>query len=384
MTSAAKSPHPASWAVRPVDIASGIPELVVVIPTLNERDNVPLIVERLNGVLAGITWEAIFVDDDSPDGTADAVRELAQRQGNIRCLQRLGRRGLASACIEGILASAAPYAAVMDGDLQHDENLLPAMLAKIKEEDLDIVVASRHVRDGGVGDWQRSRIMISDIATRLGRLVVKADLSDPMSGFFLIRRDAFAVAMRSLSGQGFKILLDLFASAPRPFAFAEVPLQFRQRLHGESKLDAMVAWEYLMLLLQKLVGPAVPVRFLLFATIGALGVGTHMLTLWFATHVLLIAFALGQAADADGAGLFLGGVRRRRRRQCRRRLLFKRRSSGVVAGGARRRCGIGGVELRDVVDLHLDAAPAAAAGDRCARGGGQRNARRAAAIGAPR
>jgi dolichol-phosphate mannosyltransferase len=296
MTSAAKSPHPASWAVRPVDIASGIPELVVVIPTLNERDNVPLIVERLNGVLAGITWEAIFVDDDSPDGTADAVRELAQRQGNIRCLQRLGRRGLASACIEGILASAAPYAAVMDGDLQHDENLLPAMLAKIKEEDLDIVVASRHVRDGGVGDWQRSRIMISDIATRLGRLVVKADLSDPMSGFFLIRRDAFAVAMRSLSGQGFKILLDLFASAPRPFAFAEVPLQFRQRLHGESKLDAMVAWEYLMLLLQKLVGPAVPVRFLLFATIGALGVGTHMLTLWFATHVLLIAFALGQAA----------------------------------------------------------------------------------------
>jgi dolichol-phosphate mannosyltransferase len=276
--------------------AGGAPELTVVIPTLNERDNVPIIVERLNQVLAGTAWEAIFVDDDSPDGTADVVRALARRQPNIRCLQRLGRRGLASACIEGILASAAPYAAVMDGDLQHDEGLLPAMLDKIKAERLDIVIASRYVGAGSVGDWQRSRIMISDFATRLGRLVVKAELSDPMSGFFIIRREAFGAAMRSLSGQGFKILLDLFASAPRPLAFAELPLHFRQRLHGESKLDAMAGWEYLMLLLQKLVGPAVPVRFLLFAMIGGLGIGTHLLTLWFGIHVLLAAFALAQAA----------------------------------------------------------------------------------------
>ena len=84
------------------------PELAVVIPTLNERDNVPLVVERLNRVLAGIDWEAIFVDDDSPDGTADVVRALARRQSNIRCVQRLGRRGLASACIEGILPAPRP------------------------------------------------------------------------------------------------------------------------------------------------------------------------------------------------------------------------------------------------------------------------------------
>ena len=130
------------------------PELAIVIPTLNERDNVPIVVQRLNRVLAGISWEAIFVDDDSPDGTAEVVRGLAQQQPNIRCLQRLGRRGLSSACIEGILASAAPYAAVMDGDLQHDENLLPAMLAKLKAERLDIVIASRHIGQGGVGDWR--------------------------------------------------------------------------------------------------------------------------------------------------------------------------------------------------------------------------------------
>lgn len=268
-------------------------ELSVVIPTLNERDNVPLIVERLNRVLDGIAWEVIFVDDDSPDGTADAVRMLARRQGNIRCLQRIGRRGLASACIEGMLASSAPYLAVMDGDLQHDEALLPRMFAKIRAERLDVVVASRHVTDGSLGNFEASRVAISNFATRLSRLVVKADLTDPMSGFFVIERSAFDGAMRRLSGQGFKILLDLFASTPRPFAFAELPLHFRERLHGESKLDALVAWEYLMLLLQKLLGPAVPVRFLLFSLIGALGVGVHLTTLWSVLH--FAPFATAQA-----------------------------------------------------------------------------------------
>jgi dolichol-phosphate mannosyltransferase len=271
------------------------PELAVVIPVLNEADNVAPLVERLTRALAGIRWEAIFVDDDSPDGTADVVRALARLQGNLRCVQRLGRRGLSSACIEGILSSAAPYIAVMDGDLQHDEMLLPQMLAKIRAERLDVVVASRYTDAGSVGDWQRSRVVISDVAGRLSRLVVKADLTDPMSGFFMVDRDAFAAAMRSLTGQGFKILLDLFASSPRPLAFAEVPLSFRQRLHGESKLDTLVAWEYLMLVLQKLVGPAVPVRFLLFSSIGALGIGTHLLTLWFGTHMLAIAFPVAQA-----------------------------------------------------------------------------------------
>ena len=325
---------PSAWNAMPEpasELASELaPELAIVIPTLNERDNVPIVVERLNRVLAGNSWEVIFVDDDSPDGTADVVRALARRQPNIRCLQRLGRRGLSSACIDGILATAAPYAAVMDGDLQHDENLLPGMLAKLKAERLDIVIASRHIREGGVGEWQRSRVMISNFANRLGRLVVKADLTDPMSGFFLLKRDAFTETMRSLSGQGFKILLDLFASSPRPLAFAEVPLHFRQRLHGESKLDAMVAWEYLMLLLQKLVGPAFPVRFVLFSMIGVLGVGTHLLTLWFATHVLLVAFALAQSVAtvvAMTGNFFLNNLFTYRDRRLRGRRLW----SGLVS-----------------------------------------------------
>ena len=155
----------ANTAARPV-------ELAIVIPTLNERENVTTLVDRLATVLAGIRWEVVFVDDDSSDGTADLVRELGQQQGNIRCVQRLGRRGLSSACIEGILASSAPFTAVMDADLQHHEALLPKMLATIKDQQLDIVVGTRYGEDGSVGDWQKSRVVISDLASRLARLVV--------------------------------------------------------------------------------------------------------------------------------------------------------------------------------------------------------------------
>jgi dolichol-phosphate mannosyltransferase len=282
-------------------------EMAVVIPTLNERDNVAVLVYRLNAALSGIRWEAIFVDDDSDDGTADLVRAIGRRQANIRCVQRLDRRGLASACIEGILSSSAPYIAVMDADLQHDERLLPQMLAGIKGHPVDVVIASRHIAGGSLGEWQGSPAKISDFATRLSRTIVKAQLSDPMSGFFLIKRSAFTAAMRNLSGQGFKILLDIFASAPRPLSFAELPYHFGRRLQGESKLDTLVAWEYLMLLLDKLVGHLIPVRFLLFASIGGLGVFTHLATLWLAIHALRFDFDAGQslATIAAMTGHFL-------------------------------------------------------------------------------
>jgi len=281
----------------PVPEPAALPiELAVVIPTLNERENIAALVDRLCIVLAGIRWEAVFVDDDSPDGTADLVRELGQRQSNIRCVQRLGRRGLSSACIEGILASSTPFIAVMDADMQHDEALLPDMLAMIKDRELDVVVGTRYGVNGSVGDWQRSRVVISTVASRLARLVIKAELTDPLSGFFLITRGAFAQTMRNLSGQGFKILLDIFASSPRPLAFAELPFHFRHRVHGASKLDTLVAWEYLTLLLDKLAGPIIPVRFLLFAMIGSFGVLTHLATLWLAVYPFGIPFAAGQTS----------------------------------------------------------------------------------------
>jgi dolichol-phosphate mannosyltransferase len=229
----------------------------------------------------------------APDGSADKIRALAQADARVRCVQRIGRRGLSTAVIEGMLSSSAPYLAVIDADLQHDERALAGMLATIKAQDLDVVIGSRHTAGGGIGEWDRRRVTISGIAGRLARLVVPAELSDPMSGFFVISRSTFEQAVRRLSGQGFKILVDLFASTPVPYPFAEIPYQFRQRLHGESKLDSLVVWEYLMLLLDKRLGRFVPARFVSFAAIGISGVAVHFITLY--CTLQLLAFPIAQA-----------------------------------------------------------------------------------------
>jgi dolichol-phosphate mannosyltransferase len=271
-------------------------ELSVVVPTFGERGNVAELVRRLEAALAGRSWEVIFVDDDSPDGTADLVCALGRTDGRIRCIQRIGRRGLASACIEGMLASTAPYQAVMDADLQHDETLLPRMLDVLQAGDADIVVGSRYLAPGGLGELDESRARISRFATKLSRLVLHCDLKDPMSGFFMIRREAFAERVRALSGIGFKILLDLFASSAQPLRYRELPYEFRRRLSGESKLDSQAVWEYLMLLLDKLVGRFVPVRFVAFALVGTLGIGVHLATVWLLFRGLQVGFPAAQAA----------------------------------------------------------------------------------------
>jgi dolichol-phosphate mannosyltransferase len=274
-------------------------ELCVIVPSFNERDNIAPLLRGLDQALAGIAWEVVFVDDDSPDGTAAAIRDIAQRDPRVRCLRRIGRRGLSTAVIEGMLASSAPYLAVIDADLQHDETLLPQMLAAVRRQGLDIVVASRYLDGGGFGDWSTRRAGISRFATRLARLVVPAELTDPMSGFFLITRPAFERVVRRLSGQGFKILLDLFASAATPYRYLELPYVFRPRLYGESKLDSLVVWEYLMLLLDKLIGGIVPVRFILFSGVGGLGIAVHLTTLFLTLGAL--PFAASQAAATVAA-----------------------------------------------------------------------------------
>ena len=253
-------------------------ELSVIVPTRNERDNVGVLVERLHQVLSGVRWEAIFVDDDSTDGTIPALRALAA-DPQVRLIHRIGRRGLSSACIEGVQASTAPYVAVMDADLQHDEALLPAMLVTLKTGPYDLVVGSRYVSGGAIDDWDAQRAKMSDLATRLGQLVLRTRIADPMSGFFMIRRSAFDAAVRQLSAMGFKILIDLVASSPEPLRIKELPYTFRPRVAGESKLDALVAWEYLVLLGDKLIGRFVPIRFVIFSAIGLIGLAGHLLVL---------------------------------------------------------------------------------------------------------
>ncbi len=278
--------------------AGRVVELSVIVPTFNERDNVLEIVRRLEVCLEGIAWEVIFVDDDSVDGTAARVREAAQQNRRVRCLQRIGRRGLSSACVEGMLASSAPYLAVMDGDCQHDETLLPRMLDILRAGDADIVVGSRYVDGGGIGTWNGSRARMSRLATRLGRAVIKQDLSDPMSGFFALRRDALESAVRKLSNLGFKILVDVMASSPRPLRLKEIPYEFRERRAGQSKLDSQAIWDYVMLLADKLIGHLVPVRFVAFMAVGTLGVLVHFAVLTALFRTMSVSFTYSQSAAA--------------------------------------------------------------------------------------
>ncbi len=269
-------------------------ELSVVIPTFKERGNIAPLLERLNVALQGIAWEAIFVDDDSPDGTAEFVKSVAAKDLRIRCLRRITRRGLAGACIEGILSSAAPYVAVMDADLQHDENLLPRMLQKLRGGD-DLVVGSRYIEGKATAGFSSGRDAISRVATSLAQRLTGVTLTDPMSGFFMLRRAIFDPLAAELSPHGFKILLDIVITARGRFRLSEEPFVFAERLTGKSKLDAQVGLDFLGLLVSKVSGGAVTPRFLSFALVGALGVVVHLTVL----RLCLLAdmdFALAQTA----------------------------------------------------------------------------------------
>jgi dolichol-phosphate mannosyltransferase len=281
-TGAATVPRAEIWPapVNRVERAPAAPlEVSIVVPTFNERLNVTELVARIERALRGISWELIFVDDDSPDGTSAEVKAIAVRDSRIRCLRRIGRRGLSSACIEGMLAAAAPVLVVMDADLQHDESKIPAMLAALEAEGAELVIASRYTEGGAIGNWDKTRALMSRVATRLSRMVCRQHISDPMSGFFMIRAEALDRCVRGLSGTGFKILLDIVASSPGVLQIAEVPYTFRERLHGESKLDSLVMWDFGMLLAEKTIGRYVPVRFLAFTLVGGAGVLVHLATL---------------------------------------------------------------------------------------------------------
>jgi len=270
------------------------PELTVVLPAFNESANIPIMVERLSRALAGIDWEVIVVDDNSPDGTSAVSRALGAEDRRVRCIRRIGRRGLAGACIEGMLASQARFVAVMDADLQHDETLLAAMVAKLRDGDTDLVAASRYIEGVTGSGFSAGRAKASQWSTALARKLLKVELTDPMSGFFMLRRDVIDELAPKLSTQGFKILLDIAATGRGLLRVTEMPYVFGARLHGESKLDARVALDFGQLLLAKLTNDAVSYRFVLFCLVGATGIGVHMAALYTVHALGVPGFGLQQ------------------------------------------------------------------------------------------
>jgi dolichol-phosphate mannosyltransferase len=271
---------PAASAVDDAPLA-----LAVIIPTFNEAANVEPLLHRLSLALAGIRWEAVFVDDNSPDGTSNIVREIALTNPQVRIVQRIGRRGLTSAVVEGMLATAAPVLAVIDGDMQHDETILPKMYTAVASGEADLAVGTRYANGGGVGEWDKNRALASRIATRISHWAIKAPLSDPMSGLMAISRQTLMAAIPRMSGMGFKVLLDIVASLPAVPRIAEVPYIFRERELGESKAGALVLAEYAALIADKTIGQYVPLRLISFLGVGGMGVGVHLsllgLCLWF-------------------------------------------------------------------------------------------------------
>jgi dolichol-phosphate mannosyltransferase len=255
----------------------GGPDVSIIVPCYNERANVRPLVEMLRKVLDGRRWEVIFVDDNSPDGTSDVVRALAQEDRRVRGLCRIGRRGLSSAVIEGALSSSAQVVAVMDGDLQHDESRLPALIDAVAGGRCDLAVGSRHVEGGSnqglANAWRHA---LSDGGIWLAQRFMPVRLTDPMSGFFAIRQDRFQQIAPFLAATGFKILLDLVLSSPRPLKVQEIPCGFRARVAGESKLDVVVMLQFGALLVDKLCRGLVPLRFIAFCGVGLAGVLTNL------------------------------------------------------------------------------------------------------------
>lgn len=227
-------------------------EVSIIIPCYNEKDNVFPLFKALDKALVGWKWEAIFIDDHSPDGTIEQVRHLARQDIRARGILRIGKRGLSSAVIDGVLSSSAEYIAVIDGDMQHDETRLPEMLTAVMQEHYDFAVGSRHVSGGsnqGLANYWRR--FLSDYGIKLSQKFLPVPLQDPMSGFFVVKRTLFLKLLPQLTGTGFKILLDLILSCPSTIRIIEIPFQFRKRLSGQSKLDFRVMVQFMIMFLQK-------------------------------------------------------------------------------------------------------------------------------------
>ena len=270
-------------------------DLTVVVPTLNERDNVRPLVAALEVALDGLSWEVLFVDDNSTDGTLEVLADFAAESSRVHFIRRVGRRGLSSAVVEGMLASTTPYVAVMDADLQHDESVIRGMYEAVRAGTVDVASASRFLEPSHVEGLSERRERLSRLGIWLCRLIVKADLTDPLTGCFVVSRTVINEVVERLSLRGFKILLDIFASSRRPLAYREFPMHFRRRYSGESKLDTLVSLEFLTVVADKLVGRWIPIRFVAFVLVGSFGVLVHIAVLATAFRWLALDFAVSQA-----------------------------------------------------------------------------------------
>ena len=270
------------------------PALSIIVPTYQESANIPILFERIKVALNDLPWEMIVVDDDSPDGTSSVAFALAAKDQRIRCLRRVNRSGLAGAVIEGWMSSSADYVAVIDGDLQHDESVLLAMYQALANGTGNLAIGTR-LRKSNSESLSPARQWLSDLGAWCFRRIGRTSVTDPMSGFFMIRREIVSRLAPRLSADGFKILVDVILSAGGGLHIVEVPYGFRKRNAGESKLTPLVAIDFLGLVIHHATAGIIPIRFVLFAMVGAIGLVVHIAALltvveWFK----MLTFDFGQ------------------------------------------------------------------------------------------
>ena len=300
--------------------------LTIVVPTFNERANIRPLLEALDQCLSPGEWKVIFVDDDSPDDTATEIRACQADYSNIDLITRVGRRGLSSACIEGFHAATTPFIAVIDADLQHDESVLTEMLSLLREGKAEMVIGTRFSGAGGTGDGLSPvRMLVSQSAALLTRALFRVKISDPMSGFFVMKREVFTQVSHRLSAVGFKIMMDIIINHRPRLTMAEVPYTMRARYQGESKLDWLVAVEYVAMLISLRLGKLVSPSFVVFSAVGCSGLVVHATALYLLVQMYQFTFLFGQSIAtlmAMTTNFFLNNTVTFRRRRLRGKAIF--------------------------------------------------------------
>lgn len=279
-------------------------DLTIIIPTLNERENVPILLEKLNVLLASIEYEVIIVDDNSKDKTWEVANNLKSIYKNLTVIRRINRNGLSSAVIEGFVIAESENILVMDADLQHDEDIIPQMLQEINNG-YNVVIGSRYIDGGSMGQWGKLRVWISQFATKIAKIVLRHDIKDTMSGFFMVKKDIVNNCLERLSGKGFKILLDILTNSHDiDINVKEVPYTFKTRQLGESKLSSSVIFQFLEFLYLKTIGRVIPFRFFIFSLVGCFGAILHFLFLTIFYKVIQLEFNLALIIAIEVAIIF--------------------------------------------------------------------------------
>ncbi len=252
-------------------------DVSIIIPTRNERENLPVLIGKLQQVMEGRHYEIVIVDDDSEDATWQVAEEFVQRYRNITVIRRINRKGLSSAITEGFLLGKGKYVAVLDADLQHDHRLIGAMLDEIG--DCDLVIGSRYMNQKSVPGWDSWRSRLSRAGTIMAQKLLKQEISDPMSGFFMIRRKIMQEIAPQLFEHGYKILFDILIRRP-DLKVKELPYDFKARLYGTSKLTAAVIFDFADLLISRAIPSRFNFQFIRYGAVGASGVVIHLFTLY--------------------------------------------------------------------------------------------------------